>query len=127
MKLKIYRINMNQDVNNETFEFVCKRTTSQEEAENFLSVAYECIYEDEYKSSRSFIVDEKIIALYSPHIENKVCSSVLKPKLEVYGNSIPEDIAEDATSTFIRYIPFTGTERVHGTVLFLFEAILGRI
>lgn len=31
-----------------------------------MAVAYECIYEDEYKSGREFITDQKISAIYSP-------------------------------------------------------------
>ena len=91
MELQLYRINMNQDICftwiikvkiiidldttfstfknqecGESFEFVCNHTVSEEYTEIFMAVAYECIYEDEYKSGREFITDQKISAIYSP-------------------------------------------------------------
>ncbi|KAI9267333.1 VID27 cytoplasmic protein-domain-containing protein [Sporodiniella umbellata] len=132
MELRIYRINMNQDIcltwvdkdNNEAYEFICKRAVTEENAQTFMSVAYECIYEEEYKTSRCFIVPEKISALYSPHMESKACSSVLKAKCEVYGKFIPEDLNQEPVTSFISYVPFTGTEAIDGQCLFSFDADL---
>ncbi|KAG1056173.1 hypothetical protein G6F43_001917 [Rhizopus delemar] len=132
MHLRIYRINMNQDVCLtwtvegliETFEFVCNRDVLQEAAENFMAVAYECIYENEYKSPRTLITESKLLSLYSAHVESKTCSEILKAKTEVYGTFIPDDANDDSTSTFIRYVPYTGTEPTHGTPLLVLEATL---
>ncbi|PHZ16550.1 VID27-domain-containing protein [Rhizopus microsporus ATCC 52813] len=128
MELQLYRINMNQDICftwtikecGESFEFVCNHAVSEEYTEVFMAVAYECIYEDEYKSGREFITDQKISAIYSPHLEKKICSEILKKRPESHSIFIPEDT--NSSSTFVQYVPFKGNNPVHGTSLFVIEA-----